>query len=319
MFDFGKKEKLDSVKQLSEEDIQKKLYGAYKPGTLGRVIKASEEDAELQRKNEMKDDGPTLFSEMDTIDIIPPQEGDAPQKTAADTTPVSGHAGKGTGLRQPEPMVPDDNEEELFQLDLHKEDSRSFTIEGDKYASFKLGFQEFLDSVRGFGLKYLFIGCVLFVLIILVFNIISSYLGSEERSVKKEPLVTTETTAPQEKMKRQVRAVTVVPAVSSAPEESNVAVPAAGNEPVATATKARFTIQVCVSNDRDATEKLVGSINDTGLDAFYKKTITRSGKQLYFVYVGRFAARADADAALRKYRAVPVLKKYDDSFVTSIT
>ena len=78
------------------------------------------------------------------------------------------------------------------------------------------------------------------------------------------------------------------------------------------ATAPKYTVQICVSNDIGATDRLVADLKDGGYDAFYRKHTTRTGRELYFVYVGQFVTREEANIAMRHYRTVDGLKKYND-------
>ncbi len=338
MLNFFKKQlKRDSsMAQLSEEDIQKKLYGTYKPGTLGRVIKVGEEPV-VEASPASQDDElePDLFSDMNTLSAsndakTAPVIDDASEEIITEQEDVASKPQQGAKVSKGkdeavQPIVDDDD---LLQIDFGKEEDTLFLKPSDKFASVKVTLEEMWDKLRGLGPKFFIISGGILIGVILGFNMISSYVQHEkddkvvvvnekrsmpsqpERASVPKPVPTVSPFGTREVMTQSVTLPTVK--VSSTTTKKNEVIPKA------VAAAEGYTVQICVSNNAEATKTLVSDLQDAGFDAFSSRQITKLGKELFLIYVGRFSKQEDATAAMKHYRTVPQLKRYSDSFVTKI-
>lgn len=337
---FKKQSKRDSsnMAQLSEEDIQKKLYGTYKPGTLGRVIKVSDEALEETARGHQHDGlEQDLFSDMNSLGVSSdtksvPVVDDASEEiiTEQEDLEIVQKPDVKTIKTKAESVQPIVNDEDLLQIDFGKEEDTLFLKPVDRFASVKVTLEEMWDKLRGMGLKFFIISGGLLVGIILGFNIISSYVqhGKDEevvvinekrqvapplaeKATVSKPMAVTAPAEAREVLKQSVVLPSIKVTPSSSADQSVVA-------PRSVAGVAEYTVQICVSNKADASQALVADLKDAGFDAFYSKHTTKTGRDLFFIYVGQFAKQEDAAVAMKHYRTVPKLKNYNDSFVTKI-
>ncbi|MFC1809445.1 SPOR domain-containing protein [Candidatus Omnitrophota bacterium] len=338
MFKFWKKEiKTDDLAQLSEEDIQKKLYGTYKPGTLGKVIKVDEEVKGLDEEEGHGDEiEPDLFSDINSLGKLQGEiKADIEEDTSEEITTEVEDLAVGAGLEdsvsslkndESQPILEDDD---LLQIDFNKEED-TFLEPTDHLASIKVTLEEIWDKLRGIGVKYFIISGGILIGVILGFNIISSYVRDNDSgkvvvvNEKREisPSVKASVVPPTSKITSQAPAARDV--VTQMVELEGGAITPASTGGVGDETSVEvtdlpaYTVQICVSNKLDATEKLVDDLRGAGLDSFYRRHTTRRGRELFFVYVGQFKNKEDANVAMKHYRTVDQLSKYDDSFVTNL-
>jgi cell division septation protein DedD len=78
-----------------------------------------------------------------------------------------------------------------------------------------------------------------------------------------------------------------------------------------------YTVQLCLSDDRAASENLLARLGAKGYEAFMRQI--RSGGNLYYqIYVGRCRSSSEAQAVWKKLQQDAEFKIYHDSFVRSV-
>jgi cell division septation protein DedD len=109
------------------------------------------------------------------------------------------------------------------------------------------------------------------------------------------------------------KAVTPAASVSerSAAEPTN---PPSVNPPGTSAAKA-YTIQLCLSDNLQASEGLIQTLKGKGYEAYYRKIRGSRGNDLYQIFVGRYPSSSEAQNVLKRLRQDEAFKNYDDSFV----
>lgn len=78
-----------------------------------------------------------------------------------------------------------------------------------------------------------------------------------------------------------------------------------------------YTIQLITYDGAVPTQNLVERLREKNLDAFSKSAKTSRGKERYQVFLGRFTAYDQAQAQLARYRSLNLLAEFPDSFVRS--
>lgn len=335
MFNFFKK-KTDAdrnLNQLNEEEIQQKLYGSYKPGTLGKVITVHEEEQQdiiAAAETQPITDQPDLFSGI--VDVEEDAESEVPLTVEIDQSAVSTLGVAKTASSFSADPVEEVSDDELFQLDFDdKEDNTLFDDFSAGDSSFKIWFMEVTDHLRAHGLKYALITIAILVGFVLAFNLISSYILSstnndankkEESSivsqVKSHPVQQPKKTE-EASVNREVVSIPVIRVEADKKVVAGAGVETARETVTLTAVSpVRYTVQICASNDLMATKKLVADLTASGYTAFYRQASASQSRNLFFIFVGQFASRGEANDALKQYRNVPLLKRYGDSFVTNV-
>ncbi|MBN1493956.1 MAG: SPOR domain-containing protein [Candidatus Omnitrophica bacterium] len=330
MLKFIKKQTKEGsgLAQLSEEDIQKKLYGAYKPGTLGKVIKVNEETEDISGEGEELNIEPDLFSDVTSLEVDKSAQTASPIEDASEEiiTEPADLIARGTKkqkvvIEKPAEIKENADDDDILQIDFNKDEDAMFLAPSERFASVKVTLEEIWDKIKGMGAKFFIISGGIFVGIILGFNLISSYVTDRNNTEvvvvnekRPAPVIAQKNTPKKEPIREVVSQSVELPAVTVKPATSDT-----GSSRSVTAVAApKYTVQICVSNKLDATESLVAELKDAGYAAFYRDHTTRTGRELYFVYVGQFATRDEATIAMNHYRTVDKLKKYNDSFVTNM-
>jgi len=110
----------------------------------------------------------------------------------------------------------------------------------------------------------------------------------------------------------EVRTEPAAPAAPSeaTPPQTPPLTPAAGGN-----TNKAYSIQLCISNDIEATRKLITNLEAKGYQAYMRNVRGSQGNPIYQIFVGRYASHSEADGILSKLRQDTQFKTYDDSFV----
>ena len=192
----------------------------------------------------------------------------------------------------------------------------------DCVSSFKIDIFEFVTKIKNIS-PLVVIAVVSFIVVALVvFNVWSR--AARNVSVKIDPSATglplsTEKGVPSESESRQNREVRVTP-VASSPKETDVRVKTVVAEPTAKQSdlnnlESFYSMQICVYEDKERTEKLIDYFKSKGYYSFYKKITTRSGRVLFNVYIGQYENIQNANNAFNIFKKTDDYKKFSDSFV----
>ncbi|MBI2167059.1 MAG: SPOR domain-containing protein [Candidatus Omnitrophica bacterium] len=107
--------------------------------------------------------------------------------------------------------------------------------------------------------------------------------------------------------------------IESAPAQGQE-VPERVSEPAPVAPPAEkvFVVQVATYARETDGERVVKQMIEAGLPAFGKPLRRTSGKTFHLVFLGPFKTFEDAQAELKKFRALPASQNFPDSFVRSL-
>ncbi len=112
------------------------------------------------------------------------------------------------------------------------------------------------------------------------------------------------------------------PAVTASPVSAVVPTPAPA-APVVKAeppvvTKKPYVIQVCTYARKDDADTLVGQMNAANLPAFVQPLERANGKTFYPVFIGRFGTFREAQAKLKEFREKSISRDFPDSFIRAL-
>lgn len=98
-------------------------------------------------------------------------------------------------------------------------------------------------------------------------------------------------------------------------ERRELSGPSVKTEGLTQASRRFYTIQVAVYDAASYAEKLVARFLAKKVDAFYRPVRTSRGKVRYQVFIGRFDQYGQAQSELSRYRKLNLLAEFGDSFV----
>lgn len=103
------------------------------------------------------------------------------------------------------------------------------------------------------------------------------------------------------------------------------AVPATGTSDVSARTASaiskyggRFVIQVVTYPSEDYASRIVTSLKQAGFNAFAKENVRSTGTTFYLVLIGGFRTAAEAQQQLAKFRAHEMSRPFSDAFIKTI-
>ncbi len=102
---------------------------------------------------------------------------------------------------------------------------------------------------------------------------------------------------------------------ASVPQPAAVIPPAGPPEPPAAPAVKSYTVQLCLSDNMDASQVLIDTLKLKGYEAYFRKVKGSRGNELFQIFVGGYPTSAEAQSALKELRGDAEFKKYDDSFV----
>jgi cell division septation protein DedD len=113
------------------------------------------------------------------------------------------------------------------------------------------------------------------------------------RSLPASPALEEQTPERREPVRRVIQRIAV-------PADGPVN-PAPPVPPVSTTEKV-YTVQLCLSDNLQASEGLIQTLEGKGYEAYYRKIRGSRGNDLYQIFVGRFPSSSEAQTALKRLR-----------------
>jgi len=103
-----------------------------------------------------------------------------------------------------------------------------------------------------------------------------------------------------------------------APKQAAEILPPEPSEPPALPIVKSYAVQLCLSDNLDASQVLIDTLKTKGYEAYFRKVKGSRGNELFQIFVGRYPSSAEAQSALKELRKDAEFKNYDDSFVRTI-
>jgi hypothetical protein len=310
MFLFLKKKKEESLRPLSERDIQEKLYG--------HIRKKSPAEDSITVSTEQ----PATFNEL----FSPPAaEVPAAEKPAAERAPEPPRASqrplhKITVVKAPRPRrqfkMPSLPRFTLPKLSVPKitfpnVSLPKFTMPKPTLPRFKK--PRWIEKIEQIPLPMIAAGLLIAVILLVVSRAIAQGVFKGASGFRLIKVVRPETPRPPESREAALPAPTTAPAVDKALKAPVRPVPAIPQSPAA--QKKFYTIQVIVYEDAAHAEAMLTRLKERRLEAFYRSIKTSRGKERYQVFVGHFKNYAEAQNHLGRYKKSGQLQDFTDSFV----
>lgn len=308
MFLFLKKKKEESLRPLSERDIQEKLYG--------HIRKKSPAEDSITVSTEQ----PATFNELfsPAVSEVPPAV--KPADRIPEPARPAERPGKVTVERVKRPR-PEFKMPAWPRLTLPKLSIPKITLPNIAWPKFTMPkptlprFKKprWIEKIEQIPLPMIAAGLLIAVLLLVVSRAIAQGVfkgGSGFRLIK---VVRPETPQPRES-REAVPAPAAAPAVAEVPAAPVRRVPPAVPQPPA-GQKKFYTIQVIVYEDAVHAEAMIGRLKERKLDAFYRSIKTSRGKERFQVFVGHYKDYAEAQNHLGRYKKSGQLQDFTDSFV----
>jgi len=189
------------------------------------------------------------------------------------------------------------------------------------FTSIKIDIAEFIDKVKSIPPSTIIIGISIIVFLIIVFNMWSRASSREGTDSLLPSAAIQETTMTEETPSILQTINTAQIDESTSNTLVNVPLPEAqeriSESSVASAEAATmfYAIQICVYESVDRAQALITYFTSKGVDSFYKKTVTQSGRQFFTVYIGKFKTMNDATSGLSKFKGSEDFQDFPDSFI----
>lgn len=204
-------------------------------------------------------------------------------------------------------------------------------------SSFRIDFAEFIDKMKAFLPMFILVTVIVSVAGLVGFNI---WIREKNRSqeadivpavaavrsdsdsiavVAAEPKsnITQSVSRRAEVTVTPVKTAVVNNSASSSQISSNPTGESSISEPVTEVKElsSYYSIQICVYEDVERTEKLVAEFEKAGFESFYRKVTTRSGRTLFTVFIGKYAESSQANRAFAQFKKTKHYQQFSDSFI----
>ncbi len=345
---FFNRKKDDGFKLLTEEEIQKKLYGEYKPGNAKLVDesvvaqknsdKSDKYEQSIRRKVKVIDGNSgekekTFSKEKESDNDLFSYLNETFSASAGveNFQSIDANESNKKAVSNISIEMPDENKNKYSAV-MEKKESVTATNYASPYdseenylSSLKIDLMEMASKLKK-KLPYILalIG-ILFVVLVVSFNIWTRNTGEPEKNVRRYAVGNEKRDSMQmpEKEVYHERAVVVskVSGGDAVPVKKNGALPekeksGAHSEEAAGVKNYHYTLQVCTYYNEDMAENLVAKLKDKGYDAFFIKEKTRRrGKNKYSVVIGRYVTSKEATKALNDFKNTKEYKTFSDSFI----
>lgn len=304
MFKFLSRKKEENLTPLSEEEIQKKLYGGNQNQSMGlEAPKGDENRVELGRTVETEE-----IKELKGVEIK--EEGEVDLFSFSESLKKS----KAHQEIIKETSDRTQNSEEVHQASVSKK--RTWP-EGKKIRGIFLG-------ILGTSLSLL----ILSFFLSRIFAVgsrpiengessisgVSSGKASASKPIEPSPVVKIRPSplGGDLPLKRPERSVTGPAALSEGNDRSEERKPSLPLQRF-------FTLQLCVYENEELTRSVVKRLRSRQLDSFYTPVTTRRGRSLFQVFVGRFGSFSEAQLYLERLKKSNALQDYPDSFIRPLS
>lgn len=351
---FHKGKKDDEMKPLSEEEIQKKLYGSYIK-TDATITDESHEEAEKEIQKGAEEEEHTesdIKPAVQSVEVFTLTEQDLfsshtktsedDQRVRIEKPEIDSISETENNIASEDTMTSEDLEDHLVS-EQQQEETVAYAIDPQQtspvveeqvkqekagealknfISSLKIDVGEFFDRVKSISPMLVGVLVGIVVLLIVGFNIWSKYNSETDVSSISAPVVVAASRLANNEL--PLAETTVESRVSRLPERpvkiTRVLQPETDSNLTPPAVNQEelnsfYSIQICVYEDTDRAEHLVSKLKGLGFDAFYKKVVSRSGRVFYTVFTGRFAERAQATEAFESFKKSDIFKSFPDSFI----
>ncbi|MBU1862792.1 MAG: SPOR domain-containing protein [Candidatus Omnitrophica bacterium] len=349
---FNKKKETVEMKPMTEEDIQRKLYGSYKGGSqyflTGAQAHTKEMASSLNEKNELeaeealapaeelfsfgKDEGGEIGVRFEEPGYQESFDKPAHKEDSLHMSPLEldEHIWEESKSSETVQATFKENIKPSIPSTLRRDTRSQNELVKDFVSSLKIDLAEFVDKIKGIPSGVIIAIITGIVFFIIIFNIwsranrdssFSSSLPSPPTTTAVRdgaPLqrVSSESASPQSEIADASdtdRVSEVMPLIAS----TRVQEPPP-SESMGAVISSFYSVQVCVYEDALRAENLTGAFKKTGEDSFFKKITTRSGRDLYTVYLGHFGTLDQADIYFNKFRKSETFRRFPDSFIKYI-
>lgn len=333
-----KKSRESAASVLSEEEIQKRLYGEFKTDPT-RVAGAGERESVAVRTAP-----PALKAQPAdaTSDLFSPAK-ESPEKTARPETFVTSREIKPAEVLS-KPVFTRSSDRTSFSAspssgtfprvrEIKNPSASGAAVFGDAAGALKKAgtfFAGFFDPERVLVRQVLYWTVGVLVVFFLFWGV-NALNVRREMNMKTPPAPKAEPADAQRTVAPQIEAGTISASDGSRDAgtvSDNVTVPDArpiaypSRKPAASvasdAAAGRFVIQVAVYPSEDYAARLVTSLKQAGFNGFVKESVRPSGSVQYWVLIGGFRTASEAHQQLSKFKASEVSRPFADAYIKTL-
>jgi hypothetical protein len=284
---------------LTEKEIQERLYGFYRSSDMVGAPKRKEPAEKPVAAAPLTGSSPAGSSVG--LSFIPKPETQKPSDLFAFSPKTSGTA----VLNKPTSPFVSSFPPASESLSTIKKTSL------ETWEELRKGFLNFLSTLPKLPIRYFLIG---FLGLALIAGVVSMF------SFKKAPSISEDIPAVQAPVQKTVKVKLEKKAPLSAAVQTPLPAGVPGPELEGTGSAAPtgekfYTVQLCLSDNLEATQVLLEKLKARGYEAYAKKIKGTRGNLLYQTFVGKYPNSSDAQSTLKQLRSDADFKMYDDSLV----
>jgi len=286
---FAKKASPKKMTTLSEKEIQERLYGFYHQSDMVGEPRPKDPSGTL------KDPARTQVIDQPVPPVVPSARPLVPEKIEQEF--------KSVGLKAPltsklQPAVTP--REPGFQQVI--------------LAKLQAAFGQVVVILKKVPLTYYAVAGTSLVLIVLFFQMVTLGFRRMHAAHRVKPAAQQVASPVRSDVSQPAEAPRGLSAESADSKNETPEALTPPTPPVVQAAKA-YTVQLCLSDNVAASQKLIDGLKAKGYEAYYRKIRSSHGNELFQIFVGRYPSSSDAQATLKTLRQDSEFKGYDDSFV----